>query len=646
VAAAGARPPLDARLTLRLASLTWRDGPIRRLHLEAGVVNGRRELRRLEAVLPGQTAMSWSGVPAAADAELAGDLSVQAGELRALLAWLGVASAELPATGLASLEFTAKAMLGEAGLALHGLQARLDTSRIEGSLRYSGATRPRLDAVLAVDRLNTAVYGAPPPAWGDWRRQLTALDGSLDLTVTRLSHDVLRGQGFRLRGALAGGRLDLSELRVTDLAGSDLELRGTLDLPIGAWDLEGELGSADPRFLLRLADVAPPPDLDRLAPLRLAGSARREAGVATLDLRLTAKGATAALGGQIQGELADGALDLAASVQAPDTGALLLALGWPAPAQRPSLGPLDITANLRRGSGPVAIAAAASAGSSRLSLQLALDATADRPLLGGVARAAMLDTALLAALYETLALPLDFPPGRPWLWPGVWPTKAGAWRWLDRLDLHLPVAVAALHDRGEDLGPMAGTILLSNGALSVTQLSLPVAGGNLGGAVRIIGKGDHAVFNAGLRLSGAEAEQIAKVAAPGSTVRGKIDLDFAVQGQGRSIADLVASLSGGGELDLRQARLTGVEVGPATPGGPAAALAQIDEASLGGDLTVRDGMAVSAPPGLALAFPGGSASLDLRFDLLAWLLEARLTASGVTRRYLGPPGRIRPVPAP
>ena len=57
-------------------------------------------------------------------------------------------------------------------------------------------------------------------------------------------------------------------------------------------------------------------------------------------------------------------------------------------------------------------------------------------------------------------------------------------------------------------------------------------------------------------------------------------------------------------------------------------------------------MAVSAPPGLALAFPGGSASVDLRFDLLAWLLDARLTASGVTRRYLGPPGRIRPVPAP
>ena len=644
MASAKSHPGLSGRATLQFASLTWRDGLLRRLRVEAGVKAGRPELGRLDAVLPGQATLNWVGLEPTADEAMAGELSLQAGELRPLLAWLGVAEADLPPGGLTTLDLTARATIGENGLALRRVRARLDATQVEGSLAYARAPRPRLDLALTADRLNTALYQSPP-AWADWRARLEALNGTLDITVDRLSHDILRGQGVRLRATLDGGRLDLPELRVADLAGAGVELSGTVDLPLGAWDLAGMLQSSDPKPIMRLLRVEAPPEIDRLAPLRLEGNSRREAGVTSLALRLTAKGATATFNGQLTGEPADGALEISAMAQSPDTGALLLALGWPAPpSDRPTLGPLSISGEASRAAGPTAIGLDAKAGESSLSVKLALDTAQGRPMLGGIVRAPSLDRTLIAALYETLALPLDFPPGRPWLWPGIWPREPLSWVWLDRLDLHIPVEVGTLRDHGADLGPAAGTVLLSNGSLSLSGLRLPVAGGVLAGAVAVHGKDDFAVLGADLRLTGARAEELAAATAPGSTIRGALDLGMALHGQGRSVADMVASLSGKGDLALREARLTGVEVDAAAQADAAAAPAQIDNANLTGQFTVTEGALVSESPGLAMAYPGGAAAVDLRFDLLAWLLDARFAAPGMTRRYLGPPGRIRPVP--
>ena len=65
---------------------------------------------------------------------------------------------------------------------------------------------------------------------------------------------------------------------------------------------------------------------------------------------------------------------------------------------------------------------------------------------------------------------------------------------------------------------------------------------------------------------------------------------------------------------------------------------------LGGPCTLSAGMLASVPAGLALTWAGGEGRLDLRLDLLAWVLQARLDAGGAARRFVGPPGRIRAVP--
>ncbi len=477
-----------------------------------------------------------------------------------------------------------------------------------------------MDIALTADRLNTALYQASPPSWADWRARLEALDGTVDIAVDRLSHDILRGQGFRLRAALDAGRLDLAELRLVDFAGAGLELTGTVDLPLGAWDVAGDLRLPEPKPILRLLRIEPPLEIDRLAPMRLHAESRREAGATSLDLRLDANGAEAALTGQLAGAVADGAFDLSVTARAQETSDLLVALGWPAPAERPAFGPLAVTAKASRGNGPIAITAEATAGDDELLAELALETGDPRPRLSGSVRAPRLDEGLVAALYETLALPLDFPPGSPWLWPGIWPATPLAWGWLDRLDLDLALEVAALRDLGRDQGLAGAEVALDDGVLAIQGLRLPVAGGTLTGTATLEGKGDHAVLGADLRLADARAEELAAAAAPGSTIRGELDLDAALLGQGRSIADLVSSLSGTGTLTLEDARLTGVELGDAAPA------AQIEAATLSGPFAITAGALTSTAPGLALSYPGGSATVDLRLDLPAWILEAHLAS--------------------
>ena len=81
--------------------------------------------------------------------------------------------------------------------------------------------------------------------------------------------------------------------------------------------------------------------------------------------------------------------------------------------------------------------------------------------------------------------------------------------------------------------------------------------------------------------------------APGSSVQGVLDLAAAAGGQGRSIAEIVGSLAGTGELTLRNGRLAGVMLDPADAAEQATAL--LDSATLGGPFTLAAGTLASEP---------------------------------------------------
>lgn len=671
LAASGVRPPpgTGGSAELRLASLLWRGGEVRALRVEtAWTPDGKLTVPRLDATLPGATALRWTGKVAAGGGEaapaggaaLAGAVSLQAGELRPLLRWLGVGAADLPAGGLTSLDLAAEAEAAPGRLALRAIDARLDATALRGSAALAVGARPSLRLDLAADRINAAVYagerdrGWPGIDLAPWRDRLAAADLDLKVAVDRLSLDRWRGGRLALRARVEAGRVSVPELLLADPDGNRLRVAGDGDPARSSYALAVEL-AATAEALAAPWGAASPPALAGLGPVRLDATLRRDpdAATAAARARLAAAGLDASLDGTLGGPLDPGVLDLAGELAVADPAALLEGLGWPVAAQAAALrGGARSRVALRRNGGSWEVRLDGRVGASDLAARLATS-RGERPFwdleLGG----RRLDLDLAGLLYDAAGAALGFPAGRPWRWPGAWPRQPLRWGWLDGLDLSARVALEALGAGEVDLPGATLSASLREGRLAVTELALPLAGGTLAGTATLDRLADRAaVLGADLRLERARAERLAGLLAPGSGLAGEIDLGARLVGQGSSVADLIGTLAGEGEVALRRGRLGGIPF-PPLEGADALLDPGLEVLALEGPLRVERGTVASVPPsGLALTYPGGEGAARLRFDLLSWLVQLEIEGrraeppggGGAALRLIGAPGRLRAIP--
>jgi hypothetical protein len=327
----------------------------------------------------------------------------------------------------------------------------------------------------------------------------------------------------------------------------------------------------------------------------------------------------------------------------------LAALGWSAPTGE-TFGEVAARFALLRDGGPIELRLDGQIGTSMLKGRAVLAST-EPPSLALVLRAGTIDTGLLVRLYDEMAVQLGVPPGRPWEWPGSWPRQPLRWDWLNAADLRLELAAGEVRHQGATLPGGEGIVTLRAGRLLLSDLSLPLASGTLTGTVTLEHETGHARLGADLNLRQARIEQLADVLAAGSRLSGELDLGARLRSQGAAIADLVRSVDGEGELTLRQGRLGGIAFPAASSPDPLAE-PSLDILLLQGPFRVTAGIVASEPPGLALTFPGGSAHLGLRLDLLAWLAELELHTKNLQggdgqhrARLIGAPGRLRFVPS-
>lgn len=640
---------LAGEVDLRFASLTWRGAEIRQVRVEADLQSdGQFVLPRLDAILPGETALRWIGGESAAD-RLVGSLSLQAGELRALLLWLGASPGDLPSSGLASLDLAAQAEVAPDRLSLDMLEARLDATLVAGSisLRHDGR-RPRLEAALAADRLNTALYlqerleldQAP------WRRRLAEIDMAIELAVERLSHDAWRDGRLVLKAHADAGQVTVDELHLAAPGGDTLRASGGFDLAGTGYALTGEVSAGASSVLLPTLGLTP--ELTWLRPLRLSGKLHTRGDVAEVDGRLEAGAITASIAGTTDAGLQADTLNLAGELAVREPNALLAALGSSTPAGE-AFGEVAARFALLRNGGPIELRLDGRIGASMLSGQAVLT-SADPPSLALAVKAGTIDTGLLVRIYDEMAVQLGVPPGRPWEWPGSWPRQPLRWDWLSAADLRLELAADEVRHQGATLPGGEGTVTLRAGRLQLSDLSVPLASGTLTGTLTLERETGHARLGADLHLRQARVEQLADVLAAGSRVTGELDFGARLRSQGAAIADFVRSVDGEGELTLRQGRLGGVAFPDASSPDPLVE-PSLDMLLLKGPFRAIAGIVASEPSGLALTVPGGSARLGLRLDLLAWLAELELDGKNLQggdgshrARLIGAPGRLRLVP--
>jgi uncharacterized protein involved in outer membrane biogenesis len=324
---------IKGSVSLTIDGVTYRESLIRQVNVQAAIDNGRLELSRLSALLPGGSDVAVSGVAENADGgpSFSGRADIAADNLRGLLAWLGYDVAGLPSGKLASLQAAARIKATPDLVEIADGDIRLDNTRATLAAAFRLQARPSFGLTLNVDKLNLDGYaalaapekaadasaggkagsggqGKPAPPLA----VLNTVDANVSFTAGQLSYTDYRVRGVDLSASLVGGKLSVQKLRIEDLAGASIGLAGTAEGFDGVPRVDVKLeGAADDLTgLTRLAGVDMPIPPARLRKAELSAHLVGNTDRATVKASLAAGGALLELNGAAQALLERPAADL------------------------------------------------------------------------------------------------------------------------------------------------------------------------------------------------------------------------------------------------------------------------------------------------------------------------------------------------
>ena len=198
----------------------------------------------------------------------------------------------------------------------------------------------------------------------------------------------------------------------------------------------------------------------------------------------------------------------------------------------------------------------ATVGSSRLNGAFMYETGLKVPLLSGRLGGARL---LLADLGPAIGMTPDAPRNRKGMVLPNRPFDLKALRSMDA-NVFLDFGELDLSTRLLDpLQPMQGHLLLADGVLTLNNLDARTGGGHLKGNLALNGQKSIAVWNANLRWDGVRLERwINQSRKPGkpSFVSGTLNGKTALQGQGRSTAEILATLKGDFRSQLKDGKVS------------------------------------------------------------------------------------------
>ena len=261
-----------------------------------------------------------------------------------------------------------------------------------------------------------------------------------------------------------------------------------------------------------------------------------------LKVQATLGRATLAFDGTTTGLLQAGGLNGHFRVQGPS----LAAVGDPLRVTLPTTAAFVAEGELqRRDTTWLAQVADATIGGSRVHGTFAYQAGPGRPRLTGQLSGPRL---LLADLGPAVGAPADGSgargggkvlPARPFDLAALRVMDADVRIVIDELNLDTP--------KLEPLRPLRAHLLLNDGVLELQELDARTAQGSLTGRLSLDGRGDTALWKADVRWSGVLLQQwlrLARKEGDPPWVTGRLNGNAAVQGQGRSTAEILASLQG------------------------------------------------------------------------------------------------------
>ena len=528
-------------------------GLLRGLRLALDVDAAGTVVREARAILPGDATMAIAGriLPANPDfadsPRFTGTLNLAAPDLRTTLAWAGAAGLptldRLPAGVLTTATLSGAVQLAPGSARLSVVTGRIDGMDTTGDFSFRANGRPLIGAHLTLDRLPLDPWVAG--WWGGRWPQLGALGASasgldLDIAITA-GFASLHGEElapFNLELSRGQGRLVVSRL--------GFQTAGVQVAMSGSW-LDGKR-LADGKLDLHATDLAAFADAlptlpavlaDRLLPL-LRGQG---------NLTVTAAGPAEALAVKLSADLGDLHIDAQPSLD-------LAKLRWTSRLALRHPGAQRLAEQLGLHDGRLWL------GDGSFSLATQLDGTLDSigcnyfDLGAGELRATGQLNLMLGDVptlggrvgLESLNLTL----------PDLWTSAPLPLGWLAGWQADLAVTAKQVQfDPGPPMGHLVARLTVNDGRLALRDLTLEFAGGQLAGNVGLDSRADPPVFNLDASLSAAQLSHPlwdATVDIGSARVDGKL----ALNATGFAPAALLASLSGGADVVLREGTLTGV----------------------------------------------------------------------------------------
>ena len=267
---------LTAKIALEAAEVIYNKQPIRNVALELDAKGGVVAMPKLAATLPGDMVLQARSTLSGDQARpaVSGDFSMVGPQLRDTLQWLALDVSSVPAGKLTRLSLKGK--LGSSGGAVQVREAAFELDDIKGSggvivtfsVPVSIVTQLDIDTIDLDSYIVKTADGQKKPAAETAeptnRRPLVGPSLGLKLRLAKAIYNKEAIGGIELDLALKGQALELHDLKVSNLGGARLAVRGTVndyDRPLPHADIAFNFEAPDLSRVLKVAGVTAPGDI-------------------------------------------------------------------------------------------------------------------------------------------------------------------------------------------------------------------------------------------------------------------------------------------------------------------------------------------------------------------------------------------------
>ncbi len=239
-AAGGLPANLTAKLAITVAEIIYNKKPVRNVALELEARGGAVAVPRLTATLPGDMTLQARSTMTGDTSRptVAGEFSLQGSKLRETLTWLDVDVASVPANKLTRLSMKGKMSSAGGNVAVSDATFELDDLKGSGGIAVTFGVPLSIVTSLAIDTVDLDSYIAPASAQKPASSAAAATSASapavagpsigLKAKIARLVYRKETIGGIEVDVALQGDTLRLGDIKVANLLGARLAVRGTV----------------------------------------------------------------------------------------------------------------------------------------------------------------------------------------------------------------------------------------------------------------------------------------------------------------------------------------------------------------------------------------------------------------------------------